>query len=77
MRQRMLLSILAGCAMLYYAVPHLSFQGGIKMYFSIVWVLFVLVAIGGNLAAFLYSVPKRKSVKQGEQKQQVKRDYGL
>ncbi|RBW71474.1 hypothetical protein [Bacillus taeanensis] len=77
MRQRMLLSILAGCAMLYYAVPRLSFHGGIEMYFSIVWLLFVLIAIGGNLAAFLYSVPKAKRMKQEEQKKQVKRDYSL
>jgi hypothetical protein len=73
----MLLSILAGCALLYYGLPHLSFAGGVEMYFSIIWILFVFIAIGGNLAAFLYSVPRRKNISKKETKQQIKRDYSL
>ncbi|MCU9614201.1 hypothetical protein OEV98_11575 [Caldibacillus lycopersici] len=65
MKNRCLLSLLICGVMLYYALPNLTLRGsGLDMYFSWGWLLFLLLAVAGNLAAVLY-VPKR-------QKQNVK-----
>lgn len=63
MKQRWLVSIMSALALLYYALPRLPFDAsGLPQYFSLLWLVFALLAIGGNLAAFLYAEPKRKSV---------------
>lgn len=63
MNQRYILSILCALIMLYYAIPRLSFESvGLPKYFSIIWLLFALMAIGGNLGALLYSERKQKVV---------------
>lgn len=63
MKQRWLLSILSSMALLYYALPRLPLEGsGLPYYFSLLWLAFALLAIGGNLAAVLYAESKQKSV---------------
>lgn len=63
MKQRWGLSILAAVALVYYALPRLPIEsGGLPMYFSLLWIAFALLAIGGNLAEILYAEPKQKSV---------------
>lgn len=63
MKQRWLLSIFSVLALLYYALPRLPFNAsGMPQYFSLLWLMFALLAIGGNLAAFLYAESKQISV---------------
>lgn len=75
MKQRWLLSILSALALIYYAMPRLPFTEGLPGYFSILWVTFAVIAIGGNLAAFLYAESKQKEMKK-EFKEEKQRYYG-
>lgn len=48
-------------ALLYYGFPKLPLTGGkMEMAFSIGWVCFAIIAIGGNLAEFLYQPSSKK-----------------
>ncbi len=62
MKQRWFLSILSALALLYYALPRLPFEKGLPQYFSLLWITFALIAIGGNLAAFLFAEKKQETV---------------
>lgn len=63
MKQRWFLSILSALALIYYALPRLPFgEVGLPQYFSILWLIFALLAIGGNLAAFLFADAHNKSL---------------
>jgi len=63
MKQRYILSILCALMMLYYAIPRLHFDAaGLPKYFSILWLLFALIVIGGNLGELLFSERKQKVV---------------
>lgn len=63
MNQRYILSILCALIMLYYAIPRLYFESsGLPKYFSIAWLLFAIMTIGGNLGALLYSERNQKVV---------------
>lgn len=62
-RQRWLLSLFIAIALLFYAFPRLPIgSSGWSHYFSLLWLVFALLVIGGNLAAVLYAEPKQKSV---------------
>lgn len=62
-KQRWLLSIFFVLALLYYAIPRLPLDAvGLPKYFSVLWILFALMAIGGNLAAIMYAESKQKTV---------------
>lgn len=63
MKQRYIVSILCTLMMLYYAIPRLHFNAtGLPKYFSVIWLLFALIVIGGNLAELLFSERKQKVV---------------
>lgn len=69
MNQRIYLCLLLCGVMLYYAVPRLSIEaGGVQGLFSITWIIFMLLAIAGNLTAILYAPRKQKAVVMKEQK---------
>lgn len=72
MKQRCILSIICALMMLYYAMPKLHFEAaGLPKYFSVAWLLFAMLAIGGNLGELLFSEQKQKVVAdftQAEQK---------
>lgn len=60
MKIRYLLSLVACLIMLYFALPKLPlYESGLPSYFSFAWLVFLLFAISGNLAAILYT-PQRK-----------------
>lgn len=55
MRQRLLLSILLALVLAYIAIPRLPIlEEGLGQLFSIMWLLFAFVVIGGNLSSLLY-----------------------
>ncbi len=56
MRQRLFLSILGALALIYLAIPRLPIgEGGLAHVFSLSWLLFAIIVIGGNLVGLLYS----------------------
>lgn len=58
-KNRYLLCLLLCGFMLYFAVPRLSVTAdGVQGIFAIVWLVFALMVIAGNLTALLYT-PKR------------------
>lgn len=58
------LSFLCACALLVYAFPRLPMNaGGMATWFSRIWLLFCLMAIGGNLARILYAPRKKETVR--------------
>ncbi|WP_060664782.1 hypothetical protein [Bacillus sp. CHD6a] len=62
MKNRLLLSLLCIGAMLYIAVPRLPVaEDGLAGWFGVVWLVFALMAVGGNIAAIMY-LPKRNRV---------------
>jgi hypothetical protein len=62
-KNRYLLCLLLCGFILYFAVPRLSVNaGGAQGGFSIVWLLFALIVIAGNLTGLLYT-PKRQAQK--------------
>ncbi|WP_096152986.1 MULTISPECIES: hypothetical protein [Bacillus] len=78
-KNRWLLSLLCIAAMFYLAFPRLPIhEDGLAAWFAIAWVVFALMAIGGNLAAIMY-LPKRKrkvsKLKLQEQKRIRLRQY--
>jgi type IV secretory pathway VirB3-like protein len=80
-RNRLLLCFLLGIAIVFYGVPYLNFQGDIKtVIFSIVWLLFALIAISGNMIALLYGkrVDRSGTMRQkvSTQRKQKVRQYG-
>ena len=63
MRERLLFCLLFIGIMLYYAIPRLSFTGSLEeVIFSVSWLSFAVLALGGNIAAVLYM--PRKAVKE-------------
>ena len=78
MRQRLLFCLLFIGILLYYAIPQLRFYGSIEeVIFSISWLVFALLAAGGNIADVLY--PKKKLLvgnrKKNTQKQKRMYNY--
>lgn len=60
MRERLLFCLLFIGIMLYYAIPRLSFTDSLEQaIFSASWLLFAVLAAGGNIAAVLY-MPKKQ-----------------
>jgi hypothetical protein len=48
-------------ALLYYGFPLLPIEGeGVAFVFSVSWLTFAIIAIGGNLAEFLYQPARKK-----------------
>jgi len=61
MKNRLILCLLVCGVLLYYAVPNLSVHAqGLEGIFSIVWLAFACIVIGGNLVGLLYH-PKKQS----------------
>ncbi len=55
MKNRLILSLLAALALVYFAVPYLPEIGtGSGGWFSAIWLFFALLVIGGNFSALLY-----------------------
>jgi hypothetical protein len=68
-KNRYLLCLLICGLMLYYAMPRLSIQAGGELgLFSAVWLVFMLMAVAGNLTALLYS-SKRSASNRGAKMQ--------
>jgi hypothetical protein len=60
-KNRYFICLLVSGVLLYYAVPRLSiYSAGVEGYFSIIWLLFALMVIAGNLTGLLYTPKKRK-----------------
>ncbi|MFZ0445890.1 MAG: hypothetical protein WAM95_14920 [Bacillus sp. (in: firmicutes)] len=60
-KNRYFICLLVSGVLLYYAVPRLSiYSPGVEGYFSIIWILFALMVIAGNLTGLLYTPKKRK-----------------
>lgn len=60
-RNRLLLCFLLGIAIVFYGAPYLQFQGDVKTtIYSVMWLLFALIAISGNLIALLYGKQMQK-----------------
>jgi hypothetical protein len=67
LRNRTLLSILMTMALFYYALPQLPLSGGrLELTFSYLWIGFAVVAIGGNLAEYLYQPTSRQKKEMNE-----------
>ncbi|MEK3890402.1 hypothetical protein [Bacillus sp. FSL K6-3431] len=63
MHNRYLICLLMCAVMLYFFVPELQPEfAGTKGMFSIVWLIFALLVIAGNLSALLFA-PKRQRKK--------------
>ena len=63
MRERLLFCLLFIGIMLYYAIPRLSFVGSLEeVVFSVSWLAFAVLAVGGNIAAVLY-MPRKAAKK--------------
>lgn len=61
LKNRTLLSILITMALLYYGLPQLSLTGSnLEVAFSVGWICFAVIVIGGNLAEFLYQPVRKK-----------------
>ena len=60
-KNRYFICLLVSGVLLYYAVPRLSiYSPGVEGYFSIIWLLFALMVIAGNLTGLLYTPKIRK-----------------
>lgn len=60
MRERLMFCLLFIGIMLYYAIPRLNFTGSMEeVIFSVSWLLFAFLAVGGNIATVLY-MPKKQ-----------------
>jgi hypothetical protein len=69
-RNRYLLCLLICGLMLYFAVPRLSLgTNGAEEAFSIVWLMFALIVMAGNLTGLLYQ-PKKHLQQQGRPSKQ-------
>ncbi|MGE8206324.1 hypothetical protein ACQKP0_17590 [Heyndrickxia sp. NPDC080065] len=69
MKNRYLLCLLLTILMLYYAIPHLSFNFQSKEgIFSFTWLGFSLLVFAGNLSAWLFT-PKKYYANQNREKQ--------
>lgn len=69
MRNRCILCLFICGALLYYALPQLTLHGNsLATYFSWSWLIFLFMAVAGNLAAVLYT-PVTKQHRQKEQVQ--------
>jgi hypothetical protein len=57
---RILYILLAG-AVVYFALPHLDFSSSssLESLFSLVWLMFALFVIGGNMTGLIYTPKKR------------------
>lgn len=79
MKQRIILCILLAYALLYYALPRLPIEASnIGQLFSILWLLFAFVVIGGNLTHLLYSIERpliKGTVKQRQKVRKIARSY--
>jgi hypothetical protein len=69
-KNRYILSLLLGIALLYYAVPFLSFDVSVNGVFSVVWVIFALFVISGNILGIFHSQKQTNAIKQ---KREVRR----
>ncbi|HEY2419790.1 MAG TPA: hypothetical protein VGI04_00140 [Neobacillus sp.] len=75
-KNRYLLCLLLCGFMLYFAVPRLTITlDGANGIFSIVWVLFALIVIAGNLTSLLYSPRKKVQQHQSEQMKKKHRSF--
>ncbi|WLD92363.1 hypothetical protein [Alkalihalobacillus sp. AL-G] len=55
MKNRILLSLLLAIALVYFAVPFLPEMGtGISAWFSLLWLAFAMLVIGGNFSTLLF-----------------------
>ncbi|MDP4085981.1 MAG: hypothetical protein Q8934_15360 [Bacillota bacterium] len=71
-KNRYLLCLLATGFMLYFAVPRLTVTiHDLRGIFSLIWLVFALIVVSGNLIGLLYS-PKKQNKLSG-QKQKVGR----
>ncbi|MBD1380109.1 hypothetical protein [Metabacillus arenae] len=60
--------------LLLWAIPQLTFSAGVmEMVFSGAWMIFALLAIGGNLTGILYYSKKRVEKSSIKQKQQPRK----
>jgi hypothetical protein len=58
-RNRYLLSLLLGAALIYYAIPQLHFDAqSAKGMFAFAWIGFAILVVAGNLSALVY-LPKK------------------
>ncbi|MBD8068965.1 YtxH domain-containing protein [Bacillus sp. PS06] len=63
MKNRLILCLLICGLLLYYGIPNLSIEApGLQGIFSMAWLGFALIVVGGNLVGLLYSPKKRKQV---------------
>ncbi|WP_349408135.1 hypothetical protein [Pseudalkalibacillus sp. SCS-8] len=55
MKNRLILSLLAALALVYFAIPYLpEMEPGLSGWFSAIWLIFAVVVIGGNLSALMF-----------------------
>jgi hypothetical protein len=55
LQNRLMLSLLAALALVYFAVPYLpEMEQGLSGWFSTVWLIFVVLVIGGNLSELMF-----------------------
>ncbi|WP_042345362.1 hypothetical protein [Bacillus massiliigorillae] len=73
MRERLLFCLLVIGMMLYYAIPKLNFFGTLEeRLFAISWLLLAFLAVGGNMAAVLFT-PNRKRARKMRKRQLEKK----
>ncbi|MCA1032337.1 hypothetical protein LCL95_14985 [Bacillus timonensis] len=61
-RNRLILSLLATAFLLYIAIPRLDVQsGGLEGAFALIWLLFALIAFGGNLVGLLFTTKRSQN----------------
>ncbi|TLS39124.1 hypothetical protein [Pseudalkalibacillus caeni] len=60
MKQRLFLSVLGILFLMYDAMPRFEFSFDLEGAFFGLWVLFALIALGGNLAGLVYSSKLKK-----------------
>ncbi len=74
MKNRLLLCLLISSAIIYIAVPSLSFTTDtLHGVYSLVWISFGIIVIGGNLVGLLYLPKNKSSQKVRLSKNQVKK----
>lgn len=62
MKNRLILSLLAALALVYFSVPYLpEMEPGLGGWFSAVWLMFAVFVIGGNLSALMYRLYPQQS----------------
>ncbi|MBD3110219.1 hypothetical protein IEO70_17945 [Bacillus sp. AGMB 02131] len=77
MRERLLFCLLFIGIMLYYAIPRFSFSDSLEQaIFFASWLIFAVLAVGGNIAAVLY-MPKKQveNVKRATAKRKRMHNY--